>query len=683
MNQPNIGTYAPGTLLTVGSHQCKVLKYLTSGGYAQVYSAEMYPTDAYAESNVVCLKRVIVPDKASLNTLRAEVDAMKLLKNRKHVVSYIDSHAAKSILQDGSYEVFLLMEYCAGGGLIDFMNTRLQNRLQEFEILNILNQVAQGIAAMHALMPPLIHRDIKIENVLISQKGEYKVCDFGSVCGVIRPPKNPQELAYVQHDIMKSTTAQYRAPEMIDLYRGFPIDEKSDIWALGVFLYKLCYYTTPFEKGGELAILHSKFEFPAQPIYSDRMKNLIQTMLMESPAQRPNICQALEEVARMQGVPCPIRNFYLLRAMEQANTNNNLNYQLHYSKTQPILSTIDMPIADTRHLSMVPVVQAGGPSSRQMTPSNTLPNFTPVVQASETIANNQINELKNHLQTINKGMIPGKQNYGLQKLKSAPSNISIRSASPEKNGRGKIGQIVDTNPTLFDRRTLYVDSDTQTLDLTPPSNSNVSEVIPHSNYFASSPAIKTEIAPHAHSSSSRSSTIAPEVIPKASGRSASPSPLAKASRGGLLVNQTNGSFPSSHLSAEMNQNIIESSEGSYREDQGLDKSSKKAIQKRVQDLLQFSSDSSSPATDLQRDGPKKTESKLNKVHGKPTGGKVKSKPPPLPPKPAHLRPKKPAKPLFLSSAKTRNESHDSLAVMDTKVERMTRDVRKEISSNIT
>ncbi|CAI6728793.1 AIF_HP2_G0044790.mRNA.1.CDS.1 [Saccharomyces cerevisiae] len=49
------------------------------------------------------LKRVIVPDKPSLNTLRAEVDAMRLLKNNRYVVSYIDSHAAKAMLHNGSY----------------------------------------------------------------------------------------------------------------------------------------------------------------------------------------------------------------------------------------------------------------------------------------------------------------------------------------------------------------------------------------------------------------------------------------------------------------------------------------------------------------------------------------------------------------------------------------------------
>lgn len=325
MNQPNIQTYTPGIQLTVGSHNVKILKYLTSGGFAQIYSVEvLQPSQYFYGSNSACLKRVIVPDKSSLNVLRAEVDAMKLLRNNKNVVSYIDSHAAKYPLQHGAYEVFLLMEYCEKGGLIDFLNTRLQHRLSESEILNIFSQVSQGVATMHALRPALIHRDIKIENVLISNDNTFKLCDFGSVSGRIRPPNNPQEFAYVQHDIMKNTTAQYRSPEMIDLNRGLPIDEKSDIWALGVFLYKLCYYTTPFEKVGESAILTSKFQYPAYPTYSDNLKHCINKMLLQDPTQRPNIYQVVEEISRLQNVPCPIVNFYH-KPISAAETNNAWN----------------------------------------------------------------------------------------------------------------------------------------------------------------------------------------------------------------------------------------------------------------------------------------------------------------------------------------------------------------------
>jgi hypothetical protein len=48
-----------------------------------------------------------------------------------------------------------------------------------------------------------------------------------------------------------------------------------DVWALGVLLYKLCYYTTPFEEHGPLAIVNAKYTFPAYPVYSPVLQHLI------------------------------------------------------------------------------------------------------------------------------------------------------------------------------------------------------------------------------------------------------------------------------------------------------------------------------------------------------------------------------------------------------------------------
>ncbi|ODV95278.1 hypothetical protein PACTADRAFT_42141, partial [Pachysolen tannophilus NRRL Y-2460] len=306
--------YSPGTVLTVGSHRAVIKKYISEGGYAHVYTVDITPS--YNGSSVACLKRVAVPDKVTLNILRAEVDAMKRLKGHRYIVSYIDSHAARMSTGVG-YEVFVLMEYCSGNGLIDFMNTRLVNKLTEPEILKIMSDITEALCIMHALNPPLIHRDIKIENVLISGNGDYKLCDFGSASGVLRPPKNIEEFKILQEDIMRHTTAQYRAPEMIDLYKGFPIDEKSDIWAMGVFLYKLCYYTTPFENnslngnghagngGADLAILNAKFSFPLKPVYSSRLKNVIKILLTPDPRLRPTAHQLLEEICKIRNVPVP------------------------------------------------------------------------------------------------------------------------------------------------------------------------------------------------------------------------------------------------------------------------------------------------------------------------------------------------------------------------------------------
>ena len=268
------GTFVPGTKVQVGGHRVVIEKYLSEGGFAHVYLVRLpKPLDG---DDAAVLKRVAVPDKESLASMRTEVETMKKLKGRRQIVNYIDSHASQ--LKGGGYEVFLLMEYCNGGGLIDFMNTRLQNRLTEPEVLKIFSDVALGVACMHYLKPPLLHRDLKVENVLITVFGStrrYKLCDFGSTAPPRPAATSAVEGRLIEDDVQKNTTLQYRSPEMIDVYRKQPIDEKSDIWALGVLLYKLCYYKTPFEEQGQMAILNASFKFPGYPSFSDQIKKLI------------------------------------------------------------------------------------------------------------------------------------------------------------------------------------------------------------------------------------------------------------------------------------------------------------------------------------------------------------------------------------------------------------------------
>ncbi|KAF3937067.1 hypothetical protein ABW19_dt0202957 [Dactylella cylindrospora] len=301
------GTFQPGTKIRVGSHNCVVERYLSEGGFAHVYVVRI--DQVVDGTDVAVLKRVAVPDKEALANMRTEVDTMKRLKGHRHIVKYIDSHA--SHLKGGGYEVFLLMEYCAGGGLIDFMNTRLQHRLTEPEVLKIFSDAAEGVACMHYLQPPLLHRDLKIENILITPEPRtYKLCDFGSSAEPQPPGKNVTECRLIEEDIQKHTTLQYRSPEMIDVFRGYPIDEKSDIWALGVLLYKLCYYTTPFEDQGQLAILNASFKYPSYPPFSGQVKGLIGAMLQEDPRKRPNIYEVVSRVCRLRNKEVPIKNIY-------------------------------------------------------------------------------------------------------------------------------------------------------------------------------------------------------------------------------------------------------------------------------------------------------------------------------------------------------------------------------------
>ncbi|KAK0646510.1 hypothetical protein B0T16DRAFT_330823 [Cercophora newfieldiana] len=384
------GTFAPGTKIQCGGHRVTIQKYLSEGGFAHVYLVKM-PTPINGTDQAV-LKRVAVPDKDSLRGMRTEVETMKRLKGHKAIVTYIDSHASELRGGGGGYEVFLLMEYCNGGGLIDFMNTRLQHRLTEPEILNIFADVAEGVACMHYLKPPLLHRDLKVENVLITMIGsvrKFKLCDFGSAAPPRPAPTTAVECRLMDEDVQKHTTMQYRSPEMVDVYRKQPIDEKSDIWALGVLLYKLCYYTTPFEEQGQLAILNASYKFPSYPAFSDRLKKLIASMLRENPLDRPNIYKVLKEACAMQGREPPVKDIY--SGQPRSDPASQRSSSDPRSKPAPVVGAVFVPQAANQQpvLPEVERMRRGRPttaSQPQQQPARQNPSPAKVVTNGDPFA---------------------------------------------------------------------------------------------------------------------------------------------------------------------------------------------------------------------------------------------------------------------------------------------------------
>lgn len=131
------------------------------------------------------------------------------------------------------------------------MNTRLQNRMTESEILKIFSDTVevrslrksfappwktysisaptQAVAHMHYQSPPLIHRDLKVENILLTPPQTYKLCDFGSTTKPLPREKVPTAVEGIQKielEINKTTTLQYRAPELVDVWGRKGFDEK-------------------------------------------------------------------------------------------------------------------------------------------------------------------------------------------------------------------------------------------------------------------------------------------------------------------------------------------------------------------------------------------------------------------------------------------------------------------------
>ena len=89
--------------------------------------------------------------------------------------------------------------------------------LSETAILAALGDAASAVAYLHALDPPVAHRDVKLENLLICSDGPHKLCDFGScVVGPVSVRERSERVTEEER-IEKTTTPMYRAPEMVKL----------------------------------------------------------------------------------------------------------------------------------------------------------------------------------------------------------------------------------------------------------------------------------------------------------------------------------------------------------------------------------------------------------------------------------------------------------------------------------
>lgn len=272
-----------GRLIEVGNEKLRVQNVIAEGGFSCVYLAH----DAANVSKQYALKHMICQDGESLDLAMKEIQVMKLLKGHPNVVTLV----AHSIFDmSRKKEVFLMLEFCEES-LVNVLESRGAAYFEEKKILSIFRDVCNAVFAMHSLSPPIAHRDLKAENVLLGLEGAWKLCDFGSTSTNHKCFDRPEEMGIEEDNIRKHTTPAYRAPEMWDLYRREVISEKVDIWALGCLLYRICYFKSAFDGESKLQILNGSFRIPELPKYSASITCLIKDMLQGSPTDRPDITQ--------------------------------------------------------------------------------------------------------------------------------------------------------------------------------------------------------------------------------------------------------------------------------------------------------------------------------------------------------------------------------------------------------
>ncbi|XP_027133235.1 AP2-associated protein kinase 1 isoform X6 [Larimichthys crocea] len=290
-----------GRVFSIGRYQVTVEEIVAEGGFAIVFLVRTH-------QNLRCaLKRMYVNNEHDLQVCKLEIQIMRDLVGNKNIVGFLDS-SITAVGAGDVWEVLILMDFCRGGQVVNLMNQRLQTGFTEAEVLQIFCDTCEAVARLHQCKSPIVHRDLKVENILLHDRGHYVLCDFGSATNHFQNPQT-EGVPVVEEEIKKYTTLSYRAPEMVNLYGGKIITTKADIWAMGCLLYKLCYFTLPFGES-QVAICDGSFTIPDNSRYSQDMHCLIRYMLEPDPDKRPDIYQISYFAFKLARRECPVPNVH-------------------------------------------------------------------------------------------------------------------------------------------------------------------------------------------------------------------------------------------------------------------------------------------------------------------------------------------------------------------------------------
>lgn len=190
---------------------------------------------------------------------------------------------------------FLILPYCQNGSAFKYVSSNTP--MPEEEAWKVLHDVAAGLAYLHGKIPPIIHQDIKPDNILISDEGRYMITDFG-ISARIRSTLNRSAAE------MSGGTLAYMGPERFG-QNPQPI-MASDVWSLGAMMYELMTGNPPYGNHGGM-LQKNGADIPLiEGEYSQRLKDLIYRCVALNTWDRPTAEQIERETnAYLLGVTTP------------------------------------------------------------------------------------------------------------------------------------------------------------------------------------------------------------------------------------------------------------------------------------------------------------------------------------------------------------------------------------------
>lgn len=258
--------------IRIKGHRC--IRRIAVGGSSTVFLAEKVRDGALVALKVFRQVPDLVESSTTFDRFLREYELVADMRHpniaRIHDIGVADDH------------LFLSMEFFAGGDLKDRMSQALPWRVA----MGYLRQMAGALQALHAV--GVLHRDVKPGNVLLREDDSIAFIDFGLA----------RQLD-LESDITGAGaifgTPHYMSPEQ---GHGSPLDERSDLYSLGVILYEMLTAKKPFVAETPLAVIyqHAKEPVPRLPGALQHLQRLLDSLLAKRPSGRPSSAAELVEM---------------------------------------------------------------------------------------------------------------------------------------------------------------------------------------------------------------------------------------------------------------------------------------------------------------------------------------------------------------------------------------------------
>lgn len=265
----------------------KFIKQLGRGGFAEVWLAEDNLTD------VQVAVKVYAPGTG------LDENGIKIF-TQEFAVVFDMNHT--NLLRPTHYDCYermpyLIMPYIKNGSAFKYITEG--QIISEEEAWKMLHDVAAGLAYLHEKQPPLIHQDIKPDNIMIDEEGHYLITDFGisaRVRSTIRGAKAQEQ---------SGGTLAYMGPE-----RFGPTPKPimaSDVWSMGAMMYELMTGTPPFGNHGGM-LQKNGADIPIiEEDYSQELKDIVYSCLAKETWDRPS-AKKIEKLTynKLHGIEVPV-----------------------------------------------------------------------------------------------------------------------------------------------------------------------------------------------------------------------------------------------------------------------------------------------------------------------------------------------------------------------------------------